>query len=161
MAKLTKEAYLGKAEYAAKKMVENEKVTSLTESQHEAIQAICAFRHELHCNQKRLFFTENGNYYSYWEMLSAESDDSIQGLIRTNELPSINISDGSLVDNDATFDMDIDFNTDEDRYEALDNAIWEVLEYAQQVNQVIEDWLAAIDSIHGTDYAPTGLSRIF
>lgn len=64
--------YSRKSIYVANKNAKNRKLADengLTDNQHEAITFVCSFRHELHCNQDDLFYSESTNFFEFIEMV--------------------------------------------------------------------------------------------
>jgi len=161
MSKLTKDHYSRRNENAARRMTENATVQTLTTDQHELLSNICSLRHELHSNQDDLFCCEGSNYKPFWEQISNLSDRARQ--LSLDGCPCIDIES---LPNDHDYD-EVDFwdmedwwSDDEDD-DLRSNALNAVLEAAQEYNSKIESFLAKIDNKHGTNYCPTGATRIF
>lgn len=162
--------YEAKANYVKAKNAQNERIESLTQEQHRLIQAICAFRHEVHCNIKSYF--NSGIKHSakiVTDDFCAElfCDDflfELNAKLKRLELPKFNTSfdfvdcpDDSWVGLDSGIDRDEDEEAWEDEYnELLDDCYHQFNKF----NNDIESWLLAIDDEHGTSYCPTGFARL-
>lgn len=156
MAYLSKEAYERKQAYADKRMRENKKVETLTEEQHETLAWICSIRHEIHSgNMERHLFCSQSADYEKWEYIdTVVYDNPIHTAIYESKLPEWDWHFNCLdVVTDADEDIDIS--------EVYDSAIYEIADIIDRWNTSIENYLRAIDKKYGTDYCPTGKSRIF
>ena len=160
MAQLNKEAYEGKREWAAKIMAANREKETLTEDQCDAIEELCSFRHELHCNQKALFHTGSSDYSQYWDNIGYCGHESdINEALRKAGLPIIFNHEEDVLPTDDDVDSD-EYETDDDYQEEYDELLREVLAFASGVNKEIENYLRAIDEEYGTEYAPSGATRL-
>ena len=153
MAYKTKEQYQRHAENAHRRNQENKEITTLSEEQHDALAALCAFRHELHTNQKSLFNTESSNHSDYIRSLDGGIMDSLDEV----GLPNSLTFDIFSFESDSEYDEDIDGNYDE----WYEKSIAGVFSFVEKVNSEIESYLREIDKIHGTSYCPTGALRNF
>ena len=147
------ERYSRKSIYVANKNAKNRKlaeVHGLTDNQHEALTWLCSFRHELHCNQEDLFFSESANF--------SEFSCQICGRL-TRYLQKVGlISDSRMFDySDEFFDLPMDFycNTDAE----YDDGLQQVLEFCEKVDADIIKFLQKIDKKYKTEYAPTLIAR--
>ena len=161
MSKLTKDQYSRRNENAARRMTENTTVQTLTTEQHALLSNICSFRHELHSNQEDLFCCEGSNYTPFWEQISNLSDRARQ--LSLNGCPCIDIES---LPSDHDYDYDEFWNmedwwTDDEDEDCRSYALNVVLEAAQDYNKAVETFLSKIDEEHGTNYCPTGSTRIF
>lgn len=150
---VSKDGYFYKQLAAEKRMEENRKVSTLTEEQHNALAEICRIRHELHCNHETLFNEEAANCVLYNEYSTINEILTKASLEKISELPDIE-------DIISTLDYDIDsegLNLEEwwDKYYPVACEQWE------EINRKIENYLAIIDKKHGTNYAPSGATRLF
>lgn len=141
--------YESKSRYVEKKMNENALVDTLTEAQHETLRWLCSFRHDLHCNQEALFYSEWSKYTEFWGIIDVKLGERLSEA----GLPGI--------------DLDIDaenFPTDIDCEELFDmtseEALAEVVKMASDINRAIEMYLGNIDKEYGTHYCPTGIARL-
>lgn len=167
MAYFSKEAYEGKQKWADRRMAENKKIESLTEEQHEALSDIAKKRHDLHINFESAFLTESSKYDDFnfypseWEI----EDSEIVKLINENNLPEIKIHKRTYNNwiNDQEFheemkELNIDSGTSEYN---------EKLNYAKEItndtlnllDQDVRDYLAYIDYLYGTNYAPNRATK--
>lgn len=149
-----KQMYEGKARYVARKYEENKEIgleNGLTEEQIEVLQKLCTFRHELHCNQEALYYSEFPNSREFSYMLN----DGIADMLKKVNLPSENMYfyTDDLIDDNVCLDLDY---TDEEKEEALEACF----EFARNVNNEIEDYLREIDKQYKTQFCPTGFSRL-
>lgn len=149
-----KQMYDRKANYVRAKNATNKDIAlenGLTDEQIEVIEELCAFRHELHCNQEALYYSEYGNHNYFESMLN----NDIYEMLEKVNLPYQNMifSTDDLEDENVCFDLDY---TDEEK----ENALQECLEFATRVNNKIEDYLRNIDKKYGTSYCPTGFARL-
>lgn len=138
-------------------MEDQKKVTTLNDQQHEALAALCTFRHKLHCNQTALFNAESSDYDFFIKKLSSEYNECIG-----NELNSVGIANRlsyNLESLPTSHDYDADYNEDEPWYNDHEAAEAFVITFAEQINNDIEALLRRIDKEHGTNYCPTGITR--
>ena len=145
MAILNKEQYAYRNESAAKRMIENSTISSLTEEQHSFLSELCKFRHDLHCNQEALFLTESAKHEA-WTDYICDLDDNASSLTL-----------GTIIGSEYDYVTDMTYEFDDlDRDEAMALA----LENANELNNKIETFLQTIDETHGTNYCPTGKLRM-
>ena len=191
MAYLNKEAYEGKREYAARRMAENAEIETLTKEQHEAIERLCTIRHEIHSTDARDMFNsescEHRDLYTYLEELTGFTSSGIN-LMESVGLPKLDFGDWTTWPDDRDY---YEFLSDDERQEYEDKAesymqecteegnkpafyvdgyqMWleegeEFQFFSDQLaamNNTIESYLMRIDKEHGTNYCPTGATRIF
>lgn len=144
--------YSRKSIYVANKNTKNRKlaeVHGLTDNQHEALTWLCSFRHELHCNQEDLFYSESANF----------SDFSCQICGRlTRYLQEVGlISDNKFDYSDEFFDVPSDFDCHSD--EEYEQGLQQVHEFCERVDADIIEFLQKIDARYHTEYAPTLIAR--
>ena len=149
MAYLDKEAYERKNEYAAKRMIKNSLVETLTPKQHEVLASICQMRHKIHTHQEALFFSESSEHTLFWAWIDYE----INAMLSEVNLPEMKFNNS-----DDTYITDSTYELDELTY---DEGYKMMIEYAEKVNHTIENYLKKIDEKHETEYCPTGNGRIF
>lgn len=156
MAHFSKDVYDAKREYASRRMLKNAENDSLTEEQHNALAWLCSIRHKMHTNQEAFFYSEYGDYSDFYDYIDYEINERLESV----GLPTIKWH-CSLED----VPCDVDFfellplaeQTEENHEEMLLQTLHEAEEY----NKDIEKYLHMIDTTYGTDYCPTGASRIF
>ena len=146
------EIYIRKDIYVANKNAKNREISAengLTDNQHEALTWLCSFRHELHCNQEDLFYSESANF----------SDFSCQICGRlTRHLQEVGlITDRTFDYSDEFFDLPIDFDCTTD--EEYEQGLQQVHEFCERVDADIIEFLQKIDSRYHTEYAPTLIAR--
>ena len=145
--------YSRKSIYVANKNAKNRKLADengLTDDQHEALTWLCSFRHELHCNQEDLFYSESANF----------SDFSCQICGRlTRYLQKVGlISDSRMFDySEEFFDVPSDFDCHSD--EEYEQGLQQVHEFCERVDADIIKFLQEIDARYHTEYAPTLIAR--
>ncbi len=177
MSYLSKEAYEGKAEFAARRMMENAENKSLTLEQHEALAELCKIRHEIHsAGVDHIWADQN------------ELTDLMRVQDRLNELdlPCPTFYDEGEINGSyiVCYDDYCDHTISDEWQEAHDACIddvdndedypgseldWCIVDYMkskladqlEDLNRQIEKYLKSIDEKYGTDYEPSGASRIF
>lgn len=170
MSYLTKEIYERKAAYAKRRNKENMMIDTLTESQHYAIQEICAIRHDIHSMDCGKLLNPESSDYDNWKYIDTENyDNKLLEIISKNDLPEFSWSYDSI-DVPTLYDLSEeameygDSGTPEydEKFDGLlcDHVI-EVSDVIEKWNKSIESWLQGIDDTYGTSYCPTGLSRRF
>lgn len=138
--------------YVANKNATNREISAengLTDNQHEAITFVCSFRHELHCHQEDLFYSESANF----------SDFSCQICGRlTRYLQEAGLIADTLFDySDEFFDLPIDFDCHTDA--EYEDGLKQVHEFCERVDADIIEFLQEIDARYHTEYAPTLIAR--
>lgn len=108
---------------------------TLSECQHRALSLIAYFRHSFHCDMGCLFFPESGAYRKYSNFFNI----TVPTMLRVAGLPQLNLSEIHLPESFASIE--------------------ESEMFGEQINQVIENYLAGIDFLYGTWYAPSGYAR--
>ena len=146
MAYLDKEAYERKNEYAAKRMIKNSMIETLTPEQHEVLANVCQMRHRMHTHQDALFISGSSDHTLFWSWI----DYKINEMLSEVGLPEMKFYDAYVTD----LTYEIDELTYDEGYEIM-------IEYAEKVNDTIENYLRKIDEKHETEYCPTGNGRIF
>jgi hypothetical protein len=174
MSYFAKDVYDGKAEFAARRMAENAKVKSLTPEQHEALAYLCSIRHEIHSAGVADMWNDQCVLF-----------DLIHAEMRLNDLdlncPYFYDEDGTTEDGYLVTSDDYSDHDSDEWQEAHDDCIddvdgeddpdldYYILDYMQNklgdqleaMNRRIERYLRRIDEKYGTDYEPSGASRIF
>lgn len=163
MAYFSKEIYEQKNEYAAKRMEENAKIKTLTEDQHKALAMLCKIRHFVHSTERMsLFNSESNDALQMTKYLMRIYDGD---LLEVVGLPCLNTIDFMCLPESQDW---YDLLTEEERKEFDgDYQIWleqgdeyyDFCDMIEEFNRDIENYLRAIDEIHGTKYCPTGMSR--
>ena len=142
-----------KANYIDKLMTENAEVETLTEEQHDALAELCRIRHNIHTSAESFFNAESADHNELWNYIYSDTDQYgyINTLLVNNNLPTINF-DINALDYCTTSDYS-------DMGLSYDEALEEVCNMVEAVNEKIENYLRQIDKEHGTHYAPTGHAR--
>ena len=166
MGKIDKDGYAHKREWAAKKMSAQRAIATLTEEQHELLEELCGFRHDLHTSWKSAFNSQSSDH----ERLVDEIDSNSVGLTG-EELPCrVERTFGKMpfspveIISDLDYDIqreaeNIEMGTEEARI-LRDRLYSETCEQLERINEEIECFLIEIDEKYGTDYAPTGATRL-
>ena len=154
MAYLDKEAYERKREYAAKRMAENREITTLTDEQHDLLNELCTFRHDLHTNQKSAFNANSSDYSYYANNISkyyvGVSEDDLHSRI----VKAFGTAPYTPIDYPTSEDYDDYGMTYEEAQEEAETLF-------DKINTQIENFLSDIDKKHGTNYCPSGATRIY
>ncbi len=160
MARLSKEAYEGKERFAGQRMAENAKNENLNAEQHEVLSEICRLRHELHISHRSLFIGENA------DKLVDFLENWISNAKAVN-LPTWDYCDVNVDMLPSPIDLEIDPEDwyDEEEGEDYQTGFSRCFEKAcakySEINDTIESFLRKIDETFGTDYCPSGASRLF
>lgn len=138
--------------YVCNKNAKNREISAkngLTDNQHEALTWLCSFRHELHCNQEDLFYSESANF----------SDFSCQICGRlTRYLQEVGlITDRTFDYSDEFFDIPSDFDCSTDA--EYESGLQQVHEFCERVDADMIEFLQEIDQRYKTEYAPTLIAR--
>ena len=163
MAYYTKEVYERKQRYAERKMRQNAEIESLTERQHDALAALCTFRHKFHSMDVSYFFNSEAPDDGILDMIDDECGESkINVALKEAGLEPISFP--SSIDLPTDFDW-FECMTEEEQAEYKDfndfcnNCANSWSKYKDEVNTLIEKYLEKIDQEHGTEYCPTGYGR--
>lgn len=168
MAYLNKKAYESKREFAGQRMENNKKITKLTEEQHRELAELCSKRHEMHTCGDSMFYTES-SYYDLHDYFR-EFDLEIKGIkapnLNTEEWVSdfdyyIEIEEFDKNDYDDNGNYIYNKEIEEKKCEIRDRLLDQYFEQKEELNNKIESYLKNIDKKYGTNYCPTGASRIF
>ena len=152
--------YDAKQRYVDRVMSKNAEVETLSDDQHSALRKVAEMRHKFHSNPDGLFNTESASY-DMWNYVA--QDGEINRLLEQAGLPTIEFGDYTYTP--STFDYEELGGKDE--YETL--AEWkeqsgvmdEFYKDFNDANERIEKYLRTIDEEHGTQYAPSGFSRLY
>lgn len=190
MGYVSKEGYFKKQLYAERKMDEQKFNTNLSEEQHEIIADLCSIRHKFHTMDARKLFNTNSTAFTElselfgFDKAGDLEENSIYNRLKSLDLPELPILDIYELPDDMLWDLEL---TDEERYEWEKKAekynsenpngifkhtgyslweeesgyiskLWDMLE---DYNNIIERYLKAIDEKYGTNYCPTGSTRLF
>jgi len=163
MAYLNKHQYDYRRESAAKRNISNEEIAvenGMTDEQAELITELCSARHEMHCNISHL--VEDGSYDKIGDYLI----DINMRLKSTNIpiVPNIPCDNSDYIDIDDMYTL---FETvqlpddDDERENFLAGERERIYDCWENLNKVIEHYLADIDKKYGTSWCPSGALRIF
>ena len=143
------EMFEGKRRYAERRNLENSKIDTLSEEQHDALAWLCMIRHDMHVSKDSFFLSESADHEKYWGYVEREISDRLR---------SVNLPSFDFRFDEADYITDYTYEVDGLDYES---AYLQTMEYIEGFNRYIESYLRDIDSMHGTQYAPTGYSRIY
>ena len=153
---MSKDMYERKQAYAENRMRSNAENENLTESQHNTLAWLCSIRHNVHVNQEAFFYDESSSNTEYWNLID---DGNGNGTI-SEKLAEVNLPDlewSFSVDDYLSDTICKEYGyTDEETEEELKN----VLEMAAIFNKDIEKYLRNIDKQYGTNYCPSGITRL-
>lgn len=158
--------YEAKANYVRAMNAKNARIETLTAEQHELIQDICKFRHEVHCNIESYFNSgvrhsaTVSDGYEKAELFSIDFLFDFNALLSKHGLPAFNTSfDFVEVPDDSWVEADRDEDEEiwQDEYNDLHRECYQEFDL---LNDDIEKWLSDIDEQHGTQYCPTGFARL-
>lgn len=138
--------------YVCNKNAKNREISAkngLTPAQHEAITYVCSFRHELHCNQEDLFYSESANFSNFGFQICGRLTRYLQevGLI----------TDRTFDYSDEFFDIPSDFDCHS--AEEYEQGLQQVHEFCEKIDADIIEFLHKIDARYHTEYAPTLIAR--
>lgn len=148
-----KEIYERKKEWAARRMADNKEIETLTEEQHELLERLCTFRHDLHTNWDSAFCSGSGDYDKY------ANEICVHCVGMENDLYT-EVKEAFGKAPFTPIDYPDDYCYDVLGYESVEEAREEAYKLFEQVNEEIEAFLYSIDKEHGTDYCPSGYTRI-
>lgn len=158
MAIKTKEQYERSRENAARRMLDNKRIEILTDEQHEALAELCSVRHEMHNNM--LSIAKCGGDYLR-NIILANIGLQEAGIATMNFVPT-DESDFIDIDNiDLLCELGEEPDDSDERDEWVDNECSRIINELEELNSKIEKYLAGIDTKYGTNYCPTGDTRIF
>lgn len=174
-----KRIYEGKREWAEKRKLKNAAIETLTEEQHNVLYWLCSIRHELHVKRDDVFHN-NSNALAPFDNSCGECE--VNSRLKTAGLKPIDLQ-FEYVDCPIVSDFDCLSSDEQEEWEEKaeqcnaenptgmwHNAIsmwiqesWEYKEFMQkteELNDKIEEYLKEIDEKHGTDYCPSGYTRL-
>ena len=130
----------------------------LSDEQIEALEYLCAKRHEMHSNIDSLIINQSDSLIVK-DLTRAGIHIVESGLPAVNGLPAysddyIDIDDIALLEDDAPEDAE--------KYKSwYDDTYSEIYSEWEKLNTKIEKYLSEIDRKYNTNYCPTGAQRIF
>lgn len=132
----------------------------MTEKEAELVTELCQLRHQAHSNMNSL--AVNCDYDGiYKELLRVKEE------INETKLPHLDYGSfdkGEYMDIDS-FDVLYETETvpedDDEREQWHDEHRGRIFADLQKLNEIIEDYLAKIDSRYNTSFKPTGMQRMF
>lgn len=157
---LPKEAYDRKREWAAKRMAKNKEIDTLTEEQHDVLADLCEIRHEFHTNMDDI--TKHDTSKIKQELVRINMKINEAGLKPMEFIPYGDISDYIDIDTiDELYEIEEVPEYNSERQDWYDDNYYRIFKELGELHEKIEDYLRNIDKKYGTDYCPSGASRIF
>jgi hypothetical protein len=177
-----KEMYERKAAYTERKMRENAENENLTEEQHDVLAWLCSVRHDFHCNYSDLFNSESSHvFFEPFDNFGKECE--VNQKLEDTGLPKIPFSYNSWyipVEDDYYSVLDDkereewekkaeEWNTENPTqmshsgcsfWKEESGAYAEFIDIMEGINSAMENYLLEIDKKYGTNYCPSGMSRL-
>lgn len=161
MAYLNQHQYDYRRESAARRAAENSDIgqqNGMTEREAEFITELCSLRHEMHSNIR-----------SYIQSSADISDEMIKlrDSINDTSLPRLDygrFNDSEFIDIDTIdllYEIDDVPEDDQERKEWYTENYERIYSDWEELNDIIERYLAEIDNKYKTSFAPTGKLRVF
>lgn len=176
-----KQIYEGKREWAARRMLENAKIETLTEKQHEVLEWLCTVRHELHTNKDSVW-NENSDALKPFENFCGDCEVN-------QRLKEVGLKPIELNFDCFTCPTVSDFYEclkSEEREEWEEKAVqynaenpggmlhnglslWreksgkyrDFLDEMENINNQVEKYLKEIDDVYSSNYCPSGYTRLY
>jgi hypothetical protein len=167
MARLSKEAYEGKREWAARRMNSNTKTgaeSGLTEAQADALAELCSARHSLHSGRKSAIMT-GSNVQEIVQCNDNLSEAGLPGIpgvpfgYHEDYLDIDNVNELQEIGQDAEGHK-VPSSSNPDYESWLDETCERISAELEELNTRIEHYLADIDEKYGTNYNPSGATRL-
>lgn len=156
---VSKEGYERKREWAARRMKENKKIKTLTETQHEALEELASIRHEIHSNKKSVIISDEQGLKK--KLIKVNESLLNSGLTPMEFVPTSNEDYIDIDTIDELYEIEDVPEDDEEREDWYDENYMRISGELEDLNTKIEDYMRKIDAIYGTNYAPSGMSRVF
>ncbi len=145
--------------YLAELRAANRGVTKLAPEKHDALEYLCAARHNLHVGSDKFFLSDNPEHKQYEVLIGPNGTGEINQALTLAGLPKIEFDKEIFeVPLDKDFqkaDYPDDFSYEIAVAEAKDHSH----DLAEGINLAIEKYLERIDMEYGTHYKPTGKRR--
>lgn len=151
---VSKEGYERKAEYAARRMEENKKIKSLTEEEHDMLAELCSLRHKIHTSIERLWVEDTEHLLEQLFEFNPGTLPPLKLSMDIADIPSENDYYGNVYGDKDDYEDYIDWFEHSEHYE-------EYCDVMNTINNEIESYLHEIDMKHGTNYCPTGMTRLY
>lgn len=159
MSYLSKDQYSRRNENAAIRMAKNAENSSLTEDQHEALSDLCKIRHELHSNIDRIVKNDEQREIDTLVKINIQIKES--GLIPMKFI-SIYIEDFIDIDTISLLEIIDCISSEDENYDDWYDENYErIYNELEELNDKIEKYLSVVDVKYKTNYAPTGMQRIY
>jgi hypothetical protein len=177
---IDKDGYERKQAWAERRMAKNLEIDTLTEEQHLALADLCRARHNFHSHSDD-FWKGNSDYYNELEnanlTLLEVNLPYIKGIISVEDIPYA--EDYYYVLGDEEREKwenragELNKQAVESRkrpfmwldgrwlWQEESGAYDEFWDCFDKINDAVEKYLAEIDKKYGTDYCPSGATRIF
>lgn len=156
---VSKEGYERKREWAARRMKENKKIETLTETQHEALEELASIRHEIHSNKKSVIISDDQGLKK--KLIKVNEWLLNSGLTPMEFVPTSNEDYIDIDTIDELYEIEDVPEDDDERADWYDENYMRISGELEDLNTQIEDYMRKIDARYGTNYAPSGMSRVF
>lgn len=156
---VSKEGYERKREWAARRMKENKKIKTLTETQHEALEELASIRHEIHSNKKSVIISDDQGLKK--KLIKVNEWLLNSGLTPMEFVPTSNEDYIDIDTIDELYEIEDIPEDDDERADWHDENYMRISGELEDLNTQIEDYMRKIDAEYGTNYAPSGMSRVF
>ena len=164
-------AYLNKRQYDYRQWAAQERnarnadkamLQGMTEEQADAVQELCGFRHEFHCNIEKIAKSDEYSYRYFAKL------EEINGNLADLGLPTFKHKDWEDYDNiEICTCLQEDYGMpDRDENEKAwldwyDEQMCRIIDDLNDLNDAIEEVLSEIDKKYQTNFAPAGTQRLY
>lgn len=144
----------------AKKQAFNRQKTTLTPSQHDALDYLCAVRHEMHSKQRGFYLSDDPHHNNFELYIGKNGDGVLNQVLASVGLPLLHYNkDIFKVLEGHEFDR-MEFKSDYE-FEMYKAQFYDKSkEIIEELNTRIEGYLKKVDREHGTHYCPVGKYRV-
>lgn len=175
-----KRIFDGKREWAVKRMLKNAEIKTLTEEQHDVLSWLCTIRHEFHMKKEEIWL-DNSNIINMFDdgcseeceinrklkevgLTTIDFEFSICNFPTVSDFECLSDKEKSMWEDKAEqYNKE---NPDGWYHSAL--TVWkeesweyeDCIDILENLNNKIEKYLKEIDEKHGTDYCPSGYTRL-
>lgn len=164
-------AYLNKEQYDKRQRAAQERnarnadkamLQGMTEEQADAVQELCGFRHEFHCNVEKIAKSDEYSYRYFAKL------EEINGNLADLGLPTFKHKDWEDYDNieictslPEDYDMPDRDENEKAWLDWYDEQMSRIIDDLNDLNDAIEEVLSEIDTKYHTNFAPTGAQRLY
>lgn len=164
-------AYLNKEQYDYRQRAAQERnarnaekamLEGMTEEQADAVQELCGFRHEFHCNIDKIAKSDEYSYRYFAKL------EEINGNLADLGLPTFKHKDWEDYDNieictslPEDYDMPDRGENEKAWLDWYDEQMSRIIDDLSALNDAIEEVLSEIDKKYQTNFAPAGAQRLY